>query len=65
MGEALDRDRSGRALPIWRGCRVVTGDDVFLMNWQSEDSFDGRYFGPLPANTIVGRADPLWTREED
>ena len=35
------------------------------MNWQSEDSFDGRYFGPLPASTIVGRADPLWTREED
>ena len=28
------------------------------MNWQSEDSLDGRYFGPLPASTIVGRADP-------
>ena len=65
MGEALDRDRNGRALPTWRGCRVVGGDEVFLMNWQSEDSFDGRYFGPLPANTIAGRADPLWTREED
>ena len=65
MGEALDRDRSGRALPTWRGCRVVAGDKIFLMNWQSEDSFDGRYFGPLPASTVVGRADPLWTREED
>jgi conjugative transfer signal peptidase TraF len=65
VGEALDHDRSGRALPIWRGCRVVAGDEVFLMNWQSKDSFDGRYFGPLPANTIAGRADPLWTREED
>jgi conjugative transfer signal peptidase TraF len=65
MGEALAHDRSGRVLPSWRGCRVVAGDEVFLMNWQSEDSFDGRYFGPLPASTIVGRADPLWTREED
>lgn len=65
MGEALDHDRSGRALPSWRGCRVVAGDEVFLMNWQSEDSFDGRYFGPLSASTIIGRADPLWTREED
>ncbi|MFA7307489.1 MAG: S26 family signal peptidase [Hyphomicrobium sp.] len=65
MGEALVHDRSGRTLPIWRGCRVVADDEVFLMNWQSEDSFDGRYFGPLPASTIVGRADPLWTREED
>jgi conjugative transfer signal peptidase TraF len=65
MGEALDRDRNGRALPTWHGCRVVGGDEVFLMNWQSEDSLDGRYFGPLPASAIAGRADPLWTREED
>jgi conjugative transfer signal peptidase TraF len=65
MGQALDHDRSGRALPVWRGCRAVARDEVFLMNWQSEDSFDGRYFGPLPASTIAGRADPLWTHEED
>ncbi|MBV9528083.1 conjugative transfer signal peptidase TraF [Sphingomonas sp.] len=65
MGEALEHDSRGRPLPVWQGCRVVAGDDVFLMNWQSEDSFDGRYFGPLPASTIVGRADPLWTRQED
>jgi len=65
MGAALDRDSHGRPLPVWQGCRVIAGDQVFLMNWQSEDSLDGRYFGPLPASTIVGRADPLWTREED
>ena len=34
------------------------------MNRQSEDSLDGRYFGPLPATTIVGEAAPLWTDEE-
>ena len=61
MGEALDHDSRGRAPPAWQGCRVVAGDEVFLINWQSEDSFDGRYFGPLPASTIVGRADPLNT----
>ena len=65
MGEALDRDRSGRMLPVWQGCRVVAGNEVFFMNWQSRDSLDGRYFGLLPASTIAGRADPLWTREED
>jgi len=59
---ALDRDSRGRVLPTWNGCRVLAVGEVFLMNWQSEDSFDGRYFGPLPASTIVGRADPLWTR---
>jgi type IV secretory pathway protease TraF len=34
------------------------------MNWQSPDSFDGRYFGPLPASTVVGRAVPVWTDEQ-
>ena len=61
MGHALDRDHLGRILPVWEGCRIVADQEVFLMNWQSENSLDGRYFGPLPASTIVGRADPLWT----
>ena len=65
MGDALDRDSRGRPLPSWHGCRRVPDGDAFLMNRQSEDSFDGRYFGLLPITTIVGRADPLWTREED
>ena len=65
MGDALDRDRAGRILPGWWGCRIVANDEVFFMNWQSENSFDGRYFGPLPATTIVGRAAPLWIKEDD
>jgi conjugative transfer signal peptidase TraF len=63
MGVALDRDHLGRPLPVWQGCRVCAAGDVFLMNPQPEDSLDGRYFGPLPASDIVGRADPLWTGE--
>ena len=65
MGEALERDRRGRTLPVWQGCRAVPTGEVFLMNWQSEDSLDGRYFGWLPAAAIVGQAEPLWTDEED
>jgi conjugative transfer signal peptidase TraF len=65
MGDSLDRDRSGRPLPSWQGCQRIPDGDVFLMNWQSEDSLDGRYFGVLPITAIVGQADPLWTREED
>jgi type IV secretory pathway protease TraF len=34
------------------------------MNWQSEHSLGSRYFGPILANSIVGRAAPLWTDEE-
>jgi type IV secretory pathway protease TraF len=63
MGDALDRDRSGRPLPVWHGCQRIPVGEVFLMNGQSKDSLDGRYFGLLPVTTIVGRADPLWIRK--
>lgn len=63
MGEALNRDRLDRPLPVWSGCRVIADDELFLMNWQAPDSLDGRYFGPLPATTVIGRAIPLYTDE--
>ncbi len=43
---------------------MIADGEVFFMNWQSDDSLDGRYFGPLPAASILGRAVPLWTFEE-
>jgi len=64
VGEARDRDGRGRPLPAWHGCRVIADGDVFVMNWQSVDSLDGRYFGPLPASAVIGRAIPVWTEEE-
>ena len=63
MGQALARDRRGRELPVWQGCRMLRASEVFLMNWDVRDSLDGRYFGPIPKNSIVGRAIPLWTDE--
>lgn len=60
VGEARERDSDDRPLPIWRGCRVIADDEVFLMNLRSADSFDGRYFGVLPASAIIGRAKPVW-----
>ena len=65
MGVARELDSRGRPLPVWQGCRVVADGEVFLMNWQSADSLDGRYFGVLPANAILGRAEPVWTDEEE
>ena len=64
MGQARERDSRGRPLPVWQGCRFIAKGEVFLMNWQSADSFDGRYFGPLPASAVIGQAIPLWTDEE-
>ena len=64
MGEALERDRIGRDLPVWQGCRVIGDGEIFLMNWEVRDSLDGRYFGAIPASSVIGRALPLWTDEE-
>jgi conjugative transfer signal peptidase TraF len=64
VGDARERDGRGRPLPSWSGCRVIAAGDVFVMNWQSEDSLDGRYFGPLPASAVIGRVVPVWTHEE-
>ena len=58
---ALERDHRGRPLPAWSGCRRLAGDAVFLLNPKVLASLDGRYFGPLPVTSIVGRAVPLWT----
>ena len=64
VGMALERDRQGRALPVWQGCRVVAEDTLFLMNSRSADSLDGRYFGPLPRSAVTGRVHPVWTKEQ-
>ena len=64
VGEARERDGRNRRLPAWHGCRVIADGDVFVMNWQSADSLDSRYFGPLPASAVIGRAIPVWTNEE-
>ena len=64
MGQARKRDARGRPLPVWQGCLVLSGDEIFVMNWQSADSFDGRYFGPIPSSAVIGEAIPVWTEEE-
>ncbi|MBK3405202.1 conjugative transfer signal peptidase TraF [Sphingomonas sp. BE270] len=63
LGDALDRDRKGRPLPVWQGCRRIERGDLFLMNPDVRDSLDGRYFGPIPARGVIGRAIPLYTDE--
>jgi len=57
---ALERDRFGRPLPRWRGCTLLRPGQVFLLT-APPASFDGRYFGPVPANNLIERIEPLWT----
>ncbi|MBE1527897.1 conjugative transfer signal peptidase TraF [Sphingopyxis sp. OAS728] len=61
VARALPRDRTGRPLPVWTGCRTVGRDQLFLVN-AARDSLDGRYFGPVSAVGLLGTAHPLLTR---
>jgi conjugative transfer signal peptidase TraF len=62
---ARDRDHLGRTLPTWKGCRTLRAGEVFLLNVNVPDSFDGRYFGPVSTTAITARAEPLWTIRKD
>ncbi|WP_300057476.1 S26 family signal peptidase [uncultured Roseobacter sp.] len=64
VATAKDRDRFDRPLPVWQGCHQLTDDQIFFLNPETEGSLDGRYFGPLPRDTIIRRAVPIWTRED-
>lgn len=62
IASARARDDQGRPLPVWQECRTLEPGEIFLLNPSVPDSLDGRYFGPLPASTVIGRATPLLTR---
>ncbi|MFC7706351.1 S26 family signal peptidase [Plastorhodobacter daqingensis] len=64
VGEARERDRMGRDLPVWQGCRIIGEGEIFLMNPSVEDSLDGRYFGPTPRTSVIGQAIPIWTEPD-
>ena len=59
---ARPRDRLGRVLPTWQGCRIVGRSELFLLAG-APDSMDSRYFGPIPASGLLGRASPILTRD--
>ena len=62
-GSARRRDSLGRELPVWKGCRTIAADELFVMNRRAPGSFDGRYFGPVARADVIGRARPVWTNE--
>ncbi|MTJ82860.1 MAG: S26 family signal peptidase [Telmatospirillum sp.] len=62
VATAHERDHLGRPLPAWSGCHTLQRGELFLLN-RHPDSLDGRYFGSIPASTVLGRARPLLTDE--
>lgn len=63
VGAARKRDSLGRLLPVWQGCKTIAAGEIFAMNTQAPGSFDGRYFGPIVREHVIGRASPVWTDE--
>ncbi|KPH85023.1 S26 family signal peptidase [Komagataeibacter intermedius] len=59
-GDAQSVDHRGRPLPFWQGCHRLDSGQIFVMNTAEPRSLDGRYFGPLPVSTVIGRATPVW-----
>lgn len=56
-------DGMGRPLPVWQGCRTLRASELLMLNPDHADSMDGRYFGPLRASTVLGRATPILIRD--
>jgi conjugative transfer signal peptidase TraF len=59
VANQLKADHAGRTLPRWNGCRRLNQGEYFLLA-DTPDSFDSRYFGPVPSVNIIGRLVPLW-----
>ena len=62
VATARGSDGQGRPLPAWQGCRTLQTGELLLLTPAHPDSLDGRYFGPLPASAVIGRATPVHVR---
>lgn len=54
MAPIAMRDRQGRALPRWLGCRRMGEDEVFVYSPRVPNSFDSRYYGPVHRADVLG-----------
>ena len=61
VAAVMRSDGHGRPLSAWQQCRCLTHGELFLFSNTNPASFDSRYFGPIRASDVVGRAQPIWT----
>jgi conjugative transfer signal peptidase TraF len=64
VANALLNDGRGRPMTSWSGCRALSKSEFFALNADAPTSLDGRYFGPSPLSSAIGRAIPIWTVKE-
>ncbi len=61
VAQRIRRDSAGRVLPTWEGCRTLSTGQILLLG-DASDSFDGRYWGPVPRSLIEGVWRPIATQ---
>ncbi|HQS65280.1 MAG TPA: S26 family signal peptidase [Thiobacillus sp.] len=61
VATVMGADGHGRPLSAWQQCRGLAHGELFLLSNTNPASFDSRYFGPIRASDVIGRAQPIWT----
>jgi conjugative transfer signal peptidase TraF len=58
-GPVFTKDSQGKPLPEIRGSFRIPPGSFLPLSTAVPNSFDGRYFGPVPLRLIVGKAKPV------
>jgi conjugative transfer signal peptidase TraF len=53
-------DGKGRAMPWWEGCKLLAQGQIFVLNEEAANSFDGRYVGIIRVRDVIGKARLIW-----
>jgi conjugative transfer signal peptidase TraF len=53
-------DGKGRPMPWWQNCKRLGKDELFLLNEEAANSFDGRYTGISKTSDVIGEASLIW-----
>lgn len=56
----LNNDTQGRKLMHTTICRTLTETEFYILG-RSDHSYDSRYFGPVPASSIVSKLRPVFS----
>jgi conjugative transfer signal peptidase TraF len=53
-------DGKGHPMPWWQNCKRLGKDELFLLNEEAANSFDGRYVGISKLSDVIGEASLIW-----
>lgn len=60
LGFPKAQDSRGNSVTPWTGCRTLTASEFAVFSGRIPNSYDSRYYGPIPRENIKGVYRPLW-----